>query len=92
MHHLLNAVDGLPVADMAATWAVVDAHPGEPGRSSTRPDGGYFPTALADGLATALFLTDPERLAQHFDFDCVTIRADRVATCSRHFPGTLFTG
>ena len=92
VHHLLNAVDGLPVADMAATWAVVDAHSSEPGRSSTRPDGGYFPTALADGLATALFLTDPERLAQHFDFACVTIRTDRVATRSRHFPGTLFTG
>lgn len=92
VHHLLNAVDGLPVTDMAATWAVVDMRPGGTARSANRPAGGYFPTALADGLATALFLTDPERLAQHFDFACVTIRTDRVATRSRHFPGTLFTG
>ena len=49
LHHLLNAVDGLPEHDVAATWVYVDAN---------QP----YPTALADGVATALFTTPPNQL------------------------------
>lgn len=45
IHHLLNAIDGLPVQQTEATWVAV--------RSASF--GGY-PTAVADGLATALFV------------------------------------
>ena len=49
LHHLLNAADGLPANDVAATWVYADA---------ALP----YPTALADGVATALFTTPPNRL------------------------------
>lgn len=78
VHHLLNAIDGQPVQDVAATWVTVNATP-------------HYPTALADGLATALFVTDPNRLARHFRFECVVLNADRTALSSRRFPGALFT-
>lgn len=78
VHHLLNAIDGQPVQDVAATWVTVNATP-------------HYPTALADGLATALFVTNPNQLACHFRFECIVLNADRTALASRHFPGTLFT-
>ena len=49
-----------------------------------------FPTALADGLATALFVTQAGRLRDHFPFECAVVRADRTAAVSRRFPGRLF--
>lgn len=81
VHHLLSALDGAPVDDVAATWASVGADSPEP-----------TPAALADGLATALFVADPARLAKFFRFECVVLRADRTALRSRRFPGDLFTG
>ncbi|MCH9276503.1 FAD:protein FMN transferase, partial [Bifidobacterium amazonense] len=71
VHHLLNAIDGLPVRDVAATWVAADT------------------TMLADGLATALFVADPNRLANRFPgaFECALLNADRTALMSRHFPG-----
>lgn len=74
VHHLLNAIDGEPVADVAATWVLVDGD-----------------AALADGLATALFVADPNRLAQWFRFECVVLHENRTAVASRRFPGELFT-
>ena len=50
-----------------------------------------FPTALADGLATACFVTAPDELARAFDFECAAVHADRTAIMSRHFPGNFFT-
>lgn len=44
-HHLLDAVTGQPVQDVAATWVKVSAAVNE------------YPTMVADGLATALFTT-----------------------------------
>ncbi|WP_236022567.1 FAD:protein FMN transferase [Bifidobacterium phasiani] len=81
VHHLLSALDGAPVDDVAATWASVGADSPEP-----------TPAALADGLATALFVADPARLAKFFRFECVVLRADRTALRSRRFPGDLFIG
>jgi len=48
-------------------------------------------TALADGLATALFFTTPEKLAKQFDFSYVILNADRSAVISPNFPGELFS-
>lgn len=77
LHHLLNAIDGLPVDDVTATWVAV------------RPDR-EFPTATADGLATALFTTPAEQLRHHFDFQCAILNADRAAAQSPDFPGGFF--
>lgn len=79
IHHLLNAIDGLPVQQTEATWVAV--------RSASF--GGY-PTAVADGLATALFVADPNELRSVFVFDCATLDADRHATISAGFPGRFF--
>ena len=79
IHHLLNAVDGLPAQQMEATWITV--------QSTSVAD---YPTAVADGLATALFVADPNELSNTFVFDCATLDADRHATISAGFPGRFF--
>lgn len=79
IHHLLNAVDGLPAQQMEATWITV--------QSTSVAD---YPTAVADGLATALFVADPNELSNTFAFDCATLDADRHATISAGFPGRFF--
>lgn len=78
LHHLLNAIDGLPANDIAAAWAFV--------REGDAP----FPCALADGLATALFATSPDRLRERFRFDCAFIDANGGTHASSGFPATLF--
>lgn len=59
LHHLLNAVDGLPENDVAATWVYVpmSAH-----AAAAHPISIDFPTALADGVATVLFTTPANQL------------------------------
>ena len=46
--------------------------------------------AMADGLSTALFLAEPDALAEGFDFDFALLRSDRSALISRTFPGELY--
>ncbi len=46
---------------------------------------------LADGLATALFFTTPEKLQARFPFSYVIIYADGRVSHSNDFPGELFT-
>ncbi|TPF93980.1 FAD:protein FMN transferase [Bifidobacterium sp. UTBIF-78] len=72
LHHLLNAIDGLPVNDVAATWVAAPC------------------TALADGLATALFVTPATHLRAHFHFECAVLNADHTAAQSPDFPGSFF--
>lgn len=49
------------------------------------------PTALdADGLATALFFTEPARLAGSFDFEFARMRADGRVEFSPGLPGEVF--
>ncbi|WP_034529816.1 FAD:protein FMN transferase [Bifidobacterium stellenboschense] len=108
VHHLLNAIDGLPVDDVAATWVSVPAADTDTDHDSRKTDGTAahpapaalraYPTALADGLATALFVADPNTLharlaALHpgLTFECAVLKADRTAVVSGGFPGTLFT-
>lgn len=81
VHHLINALDGRPVDEVAATWVSVTA------KTSRQP----LPTATADGLATALFTAPPAKLRTYFDFECALLYADRTAAQSAAFPGTFFT-
>lgn len=76
LHHILDALTGRPVEDVAATWVVADS------------------CAVADGLATALFCTEPALLAQSFPFECVVLSSRGQASVSRGFrdlPGQIFT-
>ncbi|MBW3088598.1 FAD:protein FMN transferase [Bifidobacterium sp. 82T24] len=86
VHHLLNAVDGRPANDIKATWVFVPR------------SGITSPTALADGLATALFVADAGSLAAAFPredgapaFACAMLDAGRNAAASANFPGGFFT-
>lgn len=47
--------------------------------------------ALADGLATCLFLTGPERYAEAFRFEWCIMKRDRSVAYSRGFGGEFFT-
>ncbi|MES2985526.1 MAG: FAD:protein FMN transferase [Patescibacteria group bacterium] len=47
-------------------------------------------TMLADGLTTALFFTDPEKLKGSVSFEYILVRADGSAFISPNFPGSLF--
>ena len=93
IHHLLNAIDGLPAHQMEATWVAVrtdanaDTNAAARHRTAVPAD---FPTALADGLATALFVADPNALNRVFAFDCAMLDADRHASLSNGFPGRFF--
>ncbi|WP_169275680.1 FAD:protein FMN transferase [Bifidobacterium moraviense] len=114
-HHLINALDGRPVDDVAASWAFVrheaafpanEAAGGPAGTDASHPHPNAdaaaaessdaadpvrrFPTAVADGLATALFVADPAALRAAFPYDCALLGADRTARASAGFPGTLF--
>ncbi|MDX6233281.1 MAG: FAD:protein transferase, partial [Nocardioidaceae bacterium] len=46
---------------------------------------------LADGLATAHFLTDPDRLVSRFEHEFVRMHADGRVEWSPNFPGEVFT-
>ncbi|HET8884227.1 MAG TPA: FAD:protein FMN transferase [Candidatus Saccharimonadales bacterium] len=47
-------------------------------------------TMLADGLATALFFTNPQQLATHFDFQYVRMYQNGAIDYSHDFNGELF--
>lgn len=78
-HHLLNAIDGLPANDVRASWTLVESASPEP-----------YPTMVADGLATALFVTSAAALAESFDFQCAIITEERILAKSQGFPGRFF--
>lgn len=76
LHHILDALTGLPVTQVAATWVVAQS------------------CAIADGVATALFCTEPGLLAQDFRFECAVLSSQGTALVSRGFrdlPGQIFT-
>jgi thiamine biosynthesis lipoprotein len=95
MHHLINAIDGMPVNEVAATW-VCNAAPlaekaVQQASSANEDDLMNFPTALADGISTALFVCDPQTLIQAFSFECAMVMSDRTALLSQHFPGSFYS-
>ena len=70
---------------------VVDATTGLPTR---RVIATWAITTLAleaDGIATALFFTDPERIDAEFSFDWVRMLSDGRVECSTGFDGEIFT-
>ncbi|WP_455091109.1 FAD:protein FMN transferase [Parascardovia denticolens] len=91
LHHILDAMDGLPVSTVAASWVLVDGR--EP-----------YPTAWADGLATALFPCPPQDLLASGDegrlppFDFLLLSRDGAGhdaeslsiQMSPDFPAELF--
>lgn len=80
VHHLLNALTGAPADGVAATWVSVPS------------DATPYPTMVADGVATALFVTPPDRLATWFPgFDCLVLDGSGHATRSAGFAADLFT-
>jgi FAD:protein FMN transferase len=46
--------------------------------------------AIADGIATALFMTTPEKLSPLFRFEWVMMSSDGLVTSSDGFPGEVF--
>lgn len=89
IHHLLNAIDGLPVNDVAATWVSTNFETARD--DSANISRNQYPTATADGIATALFVCDPAKLASAFDFNCAVLYADGRAAMSTGFLGEFFT-
>lgn len=83
IHHLLNAIDGLPAQQTEASWAYVPAN-------ATFNLARDYPTAVADGLATALFVSDVAQLQRTFDFTYATLDESRQIAVSRNFPAELF--
>ena len=72
LHHVVDAITGLPTRRVIATWAMA-------------------PTALeADGIATALFFSDPARIAQEFEFTYVRMNDDRTVEFSPQIDGEMF--
>lgn len=78
------------------TWGdglhhILDHRTGNPAREVIATWVVAADTALADGLATALFFTGAHQLAKTFHFSYVRMYADGRAERSRDFPGELFS-
>jgi len=69
---------------------IIDATTGLPVRSVIATWAVAATGLEADGLATALFLAEPARLAEHFDFDYVRMFADGRVDSSPTLNGDLF--
>ncbi|MDO9395121.1 MAG: FAD:protein FMN transferase [Herbiconiux sp.] len=69
---------------------IVDGRTGSPAREVIATWVVAASTAVADGLATALFFTGAHELAKTFHFSYVRLYADGRAERSRDFPGELF--
>ncbi|MGG7136002.1 FAD:protein FMN transferase [Bifidobacterium catenulatum] len=101
IHHLLNAIDGLPAQQTEASWTYVPsssqylnnshdtANAAEPANATLSLAQNY-PTAVADGLATALFVSDAAQLQSTFNFACATLNESRQIAASNDFPAELF--
>lgn len=70
---------------------VLDARTGIPVRDVVATWVVADDAATADGLATALFFTSPEHLAESFQFSYVRMFADGRAEISQNFDGKLFS-
>jgi len=73
LHHIVNALTGLPTRSVEATFVIADT------------------AAVADGLATALFMAPPEKLGSVGEFDWVMMLSDGSLRSSPHFPGEVFS-
>lgn len=100
LHHILDAINGRPTRGILASWTAVKTDPDTGTRTSTGTaepitwDGAAlaarYPTAVADGLATALFSCAPARLRDFLPYEFALVRSDGGAQGSAGFPGRMF--
>ncbi|WP_180947218.1 FAD:protein FMN transferase [Gardnerella pickettii] len=79
--HLINALDGIPACDLCASWAYV------PSKTCD------FPTAYADALATALFVSqenDLQKIVQTTSAEFAVISPNHALRKTRAFPAHFF--
>lgn len=79
--HLINALDGIPACDLCASWAYV------PSKNCA------FPTAYADALATALFVSqesDLQKIVQTTSAEFAVISPNHALRKTRAFPAHFF--
>ncbi|MFU0614460.1 FAD:protein FMN transferase [Gardnerella vaginalis] len=79
--HLINALDGIPACDLCASWAYV------PSKTCD------FPTAYADALATALFVSqesDLQKIVQTTSAEFAVMLPNKTLRKTRAFPARFF--
>lgn len=79
--HLINALDGIPACDLCASWAYV------PSKTCD------FPTAYADALATALFVSqesDLQKIVQTTSAEFAVMLPNKTLRKTRAFPAHFF--
>ena len=79
--HLINALDGIPACDLCASWAYV------PSKTCD------FPTAYADALATALFVSqenDLQKIVQATSAEFAVMLPNKTLRKTRAFPARFF--
>ncbi len=79
--HLVNALDGVPVQKLSASWAYVPAKTCD------------FPTAYADALATALFVSsesDLQKIIQNKGAEFAVTLPNHTMRATKNFPAQFF--
>ena len=79
--HLINALDGIPACDLCASWAYV------PSKTCD------FPTAYADALATALFVSQEsylQKIVQTTSAEFAVMLPNKTLRKTRAFPAHFF--
>lgn len=79
--HLINALDGIPACDLCASWAYV------PSKTCD------FPTAYADALATALFVSQEnnlQKIVQTTSAEFAVMLPNKTLRKTRAFPARFF--
>ncbi len=90
VHHIVDGLTGDNTHDVEATWVVIPQSACAPADTTSLA----HPTAWADALSTALFMSDPESLYKFPlipDFRCARVMENASAQQSVDWPGTFFT-
>ena len=83
--HLINALDGIPACDLCASWAYVPSK--MPSKTCD------FPTAYADALATALFVSqesDLQKILQTTSAEFAVMLPNKTLRKTAAFPAHFF--
>lgn len=79
--HLINALDGIPACDLCASWVYIPAKTCD------------FPTAYADALASALFVSqenDLQKIVQITSAEFAVMLPNKTLRKTRAFPAHFF--
>ena len=79
--HLINALDGIPACDLCASWVYIPAKTCD------------FPTAYADALASALFVSqesDLQKIVQTTSAEFAVMLPNKTLRKTRAFPAHFF--